>query len=168
MVDNQALWLLGGLLLLGLVILSQMRRFWRLFANIKLGKTMLESIESVKERRLWVNLALFLLSFTGWCFINLGFHFVVLALVEGQEIALSQTFFIYTLAWTIGFLVVIAPAGFGPREAVLIAYYLPLLGEPLAILIALVARLWWTLVEALHIAISLALSAAQRKNPSPE
>lgn len=164
MSENRALWYLGSGLLLALLLLSQTRSFWRLFVKMKTGMIMLEIMETLKMRRLYVNIALLLLAFLGWIFINLGYHFLILALTPDKTFNLSESFFVYSLAWMIGFLVIIAPAGLGPREAVIVTYYLPLLGEPLAILIALLARLWWTLAEALHIIISLVLTAIQRKN----
>lgn len=162
--ENALVWGAGWLLLVFLLALTQMRRFWRLFARMKFAATMLEMMEMLSNRRLYLNAALVLLSLVGWLFVNLGFHFVVLSLVAGHQFDLSQTFFIYTLAWVAGFLVIIAPGGLGVREAVLIAYYLPLLGEPTAIVISLLARLWWTLAEALHIVLSIFLTTIHSIN----
>jgi len=50
----------------------------------------------------------------------------------------------FALAWSAGFLVVIAPAGLGAREAVLVALLAPVLNRPSAIAVSLAARLLMT------------------------
>lgn len=53
----------------------------------------------------------------------------------------------YALAWVVGFVVVFAPAGAGPRELVLTAVLAPLLGTGEALAVVLVARVVSTVVD---------------------
>jgi uncharacterized membrane protein YbhN (UPF0104 family) len=46
----------------------------------------------------------------------------------------------YAVAWVIGFVVVFAPAGAGPRELVLVVLLAPVLPQPAALAVALVSR----------------------------
>lgn len=54
----------------------------------------------------------------------------------------------FALAWVVGFLVVIAPAGTGPREAALVLALAPLLGSADALLVALVSRVLMVVADA--------------------
>ena len=54
----------------------------------------------------------------------------------------------FALAWVVGFLVVIAPAGTGPREAALVLALAPLLPSADALLVALVSRVLMVVADA--------------------
>lgn len=54
----------------------------------------------------------------------------------------------FALAWVVGFLVVIAPAGTGPREAALVLALAPVLGSADALLVALVSRVVMVVADA--------------------
>jgi uncharacterized membrane protein YbhN (UPF0104 family) len=71
----------------------------------------------------------------------------------------------FALAWTVGFLVVFAPAGVGPREAVLAAVFASFLpggsrGAPLAL--ALISRLMMSLGDVVWAGAAIALSGGRR------
>ncbi len=53
----------------------------------------------------------------------------------------------FSLAWTVGFLVVVAPAGAGVREAVLVLTLSPVLPAAAALLVALVSRVLLTFAD---------------------
>lgn len=80
-----------------------------------------------------------------------GFAFYLLA-ASIYQISLTKAIFFsstFILGWTLGFLSFFTPSGLGVREAVLsflLALYLP---TPIAILIALVSRLWFTIIEVI-------------------
>lgn len=66
----------------------------------------------------------------------------------------------YSLSWSVGFLVLVVPAGAGVRESIfaaLLAPVLPLSGGG-GLLVALVARLWLTLADAVLGTLGLALA----------
>ncbi len=66
----------------------------------------------------------------------------------------------YTLAWIVGFVVVIVPGGLGVREGVMSLLLSPILPPPLAIAISFITRVWITVFEVVVFFIGLAI---QRK-----
>lgn len=71
---------------------------------------------------------------------------------DGRALALSIGGFAF--AWCVGFLVVLAPAGAGVREAVLVAALHPVLGPGKALAIALMSRLLTTIADVLTAGIA--------------
>ncbi len=92
-----------------------------------------------------------------WLLVGVGFYYLAISVApQLRQLTWLQAASIFALAWCAGFVVVLAPAGLGVREAALsglLAAYIPL-SEALSV--ALLARLWWTLGEALFILIALA------------
>jgi len=72
----------------------------------------------------------------------------------------------FALAWVVGFLVVVAPAGTGPREAALVLALAPLLGSADALLVALVSRVLMVLADAA--AAGVAALAGRRRATTGE
>lgn len=68
----------------------------------------------------------------------------------------------FAAAWTIGFLVVVAPAGAGAREATLILLLVGLFPTPQATLLALLSRLLFTLGDLVWCAPALVLHRRRR------
>ena len=80
----------------------------------------------------------------GWVFQGLAFWVLVRAL--GFDLNLMQAAPAYSAAYVLGYLILVAPAGAGIREGMLVVF----LGTPLgagAAVAAIVARLWTTVVE---------------------
>ncbi|WP_170215752.1 lysylphosphatidylglycerol synthase transmembrane domain-containing protein [Asanoa ferruginea] len=67
-------------------------------------------------------------------------------------------------AWSIGFLLAIAPAGLGPRETALVVLLAGSVSEPVALVAALVSRLLMTVADLAWPAIAL-LTDRKRKRP---
>jgi hypothetical protein len=63
---------------------------------------------------------------------------------EGPPIPVASAF---AAAYVLGYAMVFAPAGLGPREGFLIAFLTPHLGAAASGVVAIVARVWTTLVE---------------------
>ena len=61
------------------------------------------------------------------------------------------------MAWAIGFLVFLTPGGLGVREGALALLLAPFLPSPLPAVVALLARLWWTVAELISVAIAALL-----------
>jgi glycosyltransferase 2 family protein len=70
----------------------------------------------------------------------------------------------YAMSWMLGFLVLIAPAGLGIREGVYTIILRTVMPEPIAIVSALVTRVWMTVSEVLMAGVSLPFVARRRKN----
>jgi uncharacterized membrane protein YbhN (UPF0104 family) len=68
-------------------------------------------------------------------------------------------------SWAIGFLLLLAPAGLGPREVALIVMLGGAVAQPVALVAALISRLLLTMADIAWPAIALAVD---RRRPSPE
>ncbi len=84
----------------------------------------------------------------------------------GQVLVLSTGAF--ALAWVVGFLVVIAPAGTGPREAALVLTLAPVLDGSDALLVALVSRVLMVVVDAGAAGVAAALRRPVSPTDEPE
>jgi uncharacterized membrane protein YbhN (UPF0104 family) len=76
----------------------------------------------------------------------------------------------YTLAWAVGFVVVVAPAGAGAREVALAAVLAPVLGSGEVIVVVLVSRLLFTAVDLAAAGLGLAVGHRHRVplGPTPK
>lgn len=98
----------------------------------------------------------------GWSLLSwvlLGLHVWALA----RELGPSRPVLLlavgaFAAAWTIGFLVVVAPAGVGPREAVLVLVMGAALTTGPVLLLALVSRLLMTVGDAVWALVAVLLS----------
>jgi uncharacterized membrane protein YbhN (UPF0104 family) len=91
-----------------------------------------------------------------WLITGIGFHLLMMAVTQSSTgIHWLQSIGIYSLAWAIGFLVIFVPAGIGIREGALVFLLKPLVTDSEAILIAILARMWWTMAEAFWIVAAL-------------
>jgi len=70
----------------------------------------------------------------------------------------------YAVSWMLGFLALIAPAGLGIREGIFTFVLRLIVTEPIAIISALVTRVWITLAEALMALVSVLYLGVRRKN----
>jgi len=90
-----------------------------------------------------------LLPAVGWAvamWVCYGVHLQLLSWAVDDPISLPSAAGVFAVGWVVGFVLLIAPAGVGPREAAIVAL-LPL-GQGTALLIALVSRLMMTVADA--------------------
>ncbi len=101
-----------------------------------------------------------------WTFFGLSVWFLAVRLgaPEGRAFLLATGGFAF--AWCAGFLVVLAPAGAGVREVVLVASLSPVLGTGKATALALVSRLLTTVGDLLTAALAGWLGRARRATGS--
>ncbi len=91
-----------------------------------------------------------------WVVLGLGFFLLVAAVYPVSWSLLFPLTGIFALAWALGFVMIFLPAGLGFREAVLsylLSFFLPL---PIAILVALLSRIWLVGAEILTAGLFLA------------
>ena len=98
-----------------------------------------------------------------WAFFGLQIFFLAHALGAEAAKALPLSIGAYALAWTIGFLVVIAPAGAGVREAALVVGLSPVLSQQDALLVALVSRAISTIGDGVWAGIAVAAARRHRR-----
>lgn len=146
------------------VLLSQRDRFWLALRRLgwRNADAMLDAHHRLGPRRQAAWLRLSPLHALSWVLIGTGFYWLARAVPDTPALPWWQAVTSFTAAWAIGFLVIIAPVGIGPREAVLTALLAPQFGVTIAFSTAIVARLWWTLGEALHLGVALPWHWAQR------
>ncbi len=85
-------------------------------------------------------LAWSLYGFSFWLFLN-G--------ILSQSVALLPMMGLFILAYQIGYLALFAPGGVGPREVVLQVLLTPFFGPSVAVAIAIAARIWSIVAEAI-------------------
>jgi len=68
----------------------------------------------------------------------------------------------FSIAYAVGYVSMITPAGLGVREGVFAAMLSPLYGETAASVIAIGARIWLTIAEFLQVVIAIALFGYKR------
>lgn len=128
------------------LIESKMDRFHFLTREIFINT----NSSSLITRKAFLHMVLSTITF--WIVAGLGFN-VLLASITRTTGTMNwpQAIGIYSLAWAVGFLAVFVPAGLGIRETALVFLLNPLMPDGQAVLIAVLARLWWTLAEAVWI-----------------
>jgi hypothetical protein len=98
-----------------------------------------------------------------------GIHVWILALgvgAGGASLLLKATA-AYAAAWCIGFLLVVAPAGAGAREAALVFLLHPTMPSTEATVIALTSRLVVTVADMVWGLVALGAERRRRRSPNP-
>lgn len=108
----------------------------------------------------------------GWnvlMWLALGLQLWVLCIGLGAPVTRSAGLAIggFALAWAVGFIVVIAPAGAGAREAVLVAVLSPVLPAGPALVAALLSRVLMTLTDLCLAGLFLLLHRPDREPAEP-
>jgi hypothetical protein len=101
---------------------------------------------------------------------SLSVHIGVLAVAAGAPVDWSTLLVAisgYPLAWLVGFVVVVAPAGAGAREAALIAVLSVVLDPTSALAVALVSRIVTILGDVVPAAVAVAAGGLRRSSPTP-
>ncbi len=141
----------AGLLIAAAISLWQMPRFWEWLTRLRIpgAQLMLRFVNETADRRTKLLRGHLILAAVSWVIIGSGFYLLTLSFPPLRGLSLLSANAIFIASWVIGFLVLIAPGGIGSREAALIAFLLPLISPSEALAFAVIARIWWTLGEAL-------------------
>ena len=92
-----------------------------------------------------------------WFFVGLALWFVVSSITSVSLDLLPAFISVGAMAVTYGFVIFLAPAGLGVREAIFVAALGPIIGGDLAAVVAVAMRLVHTLAEALMALVGLVL-----------
>lgn len=158
LIEGQALILLAlALPLVGAALWS--RTVWSLFARrgVKGAGLIAEALSGSWRTRVRVIGLPTLIAVTSWLLIGAAFHILLLSVDPSVGLSWFESAGRYVAAWVAGFLVVFAPAGLGVREATLTLALTPVLGGATALAFSLGSRIWWAIVEALHVLVSVTL-----------
>jgi len=90
----------------------------------------------------------------GWIAFGLGYWLMLMAVAPEVSPGPVAAIGIYAVAYQIGYLMLFAPGGFGPREVVMGTLLTPFMG-PIAPAVAIVARLWSIVVETIAAIVAL-------------
>ncbi|MBN1122547.1 MAG: sulfotransferase [Anaerolineae bacterium] len=141
----------AGLLIVTGVGLWQTPRFWEWLVKLRIpgASLMLRFVNETADKRTKLLRGHLILSAVSWVIIGSGFYLLTLSFPPLRGLSVLSANAIFIASWVIGFLVLIAPGGIGSREAAMIAFLLPLISPSEALAFAVIARIWWTLGEAL-------------------
>jgi len=103
----------------------------------------------------WSLLMWLLLGLQAWLLLHRAAPSVDLLLATGA----------FAFAWLVGFLVIVAPAGVGAREAALVLALATVAGPAEALSMALVSRVLMTIADSVGLGIGLALGGIPRRAP---
>jgi len=98
--------------------------------------------------------AIFLGYCVGWIFYGVALWMFIKSIVPETDIGLIPSVGIFAGSYQIGYLALFAPGGIGPRELVMGQMLLPFLGG-VAPMVAILSRLWTTVIEILATLISM-------------
>jgi uncharacterized membrane protein YbhN (UPF0104 family) len=101
----------------------------------------------------------------GWLMFGVMMWVLLLDLGAAGPDLLVRAIGAYAGSWAIGFLLAIAPAGVGPREVALVVLLGPAVGEPTALVAAVVSRLLMTIADLIWPGIAV-LSERWRRRSS--
>lgn len=159
---------IGGVLgcFLG-ILLTSSSRMWTFLAKFPPLRTVVDLNENNKTvtNLRWLDLLPSLLtSYIYWLSAGVSFLYLVKAVTPSAPLQIGQAIALFALAWCVGFMIVVLPAGFGARETAilyLLKSFIPLAD---AVAVSLLARLAWMAAEALWTAL-LASRALPDKRP---
>jgi len=96
-----------------------------------------------------------------WCAFGLHTWVILRDLLPDSEVGFSASVGAFALAWAAGFLVVIAPAGVGIREAALVVALGGILGRSEALAFAVFSRVILTVVDTVGAGVGLVVGRAR-------
>jgi hypothetical protein len=155
--------IIGSIIVGTLIVLVSIPRVFAWLARLwfKLTRTetqgALGSLHSIR----W--LGLYVLSWLMY-----GGAFWVLSRSLGMDGGLVPVGSAFAAAYVLGYAMIFAPAGLGPREGFLILFLTPHLGATSAGVIAVVARLWTTLIELVPAGLFWINHVAIDRGPVPD
>lgn len=95
------------------------------------------------------------LYFIVWILHSLAFYVFVNSIASTRDYNIVQFFTIMPLCWVVGYIMIFAPGGIGIREGMLVLILSEFLPPEVALVIAVLQRLWFIIVEALNAGIAL-------------
>ncbi len=96
-----------------------------------------------------------------WTLLGLGFLLFINAIYPVHARYFMYLAGAFALSNTIGILALLAPAGLGVREAILVLALSPIMPHAIAIVVALAARLWMTVGELVTVGVVALVSQAE-------
>jgi hypothetical protein len=111
----------------------------------------------------WTILKFVLIFIVSWLLHSLAFYVLVNAITPIGSVNIFKFATILPLCWVIGYIILLAPGGLGVREAMLVVMLGEFLPQEVALAIAIIQRIWFTVVEGINILMALAIPAPTKK-----
>lgn len=99
------------------------------------------------------------LYFIVWLLHSLAFYVFVNSIASTKGYSIIQFFTIMPLTWVVGYLMIFAPGGIGVREGMLVLILSEFLPSEIALVIAILQRIWFIFIETLNTIIALNIRA---------
>ena len=131
---------------------ARMMRIVRRLAPARLG-----ALRPLRRGTLAVALAANLVAWLGY---GLALWLLARSILPDMALGLPTAVGVFAAAYTVGFVMLIAPGGVGPRESVLVLLTMPVVGPKAALALAVASRLQLTVLE-----LSVALPFLRRRHP---
>ncbi len=144
----------GGAIVVAFIVVH--RTHWlKMLLNAGLKMLRRDPVEFTVSARVPARLLLFYIS--SWLVYGLSGWALSKALGMDDQIPMFVLVCAFVTAWMIGFLSVLTPGGLGVREVVLVALLGPFMPTTQGMVLAVVARLTWTVVEMLGVVVGIRL-----------
>lgn len=141
--------------IIGAFIVVHRTHWLKMLLNIGLKLLRRDPAEFTVSTRMPARLLLFYMA--SWLAYGLSGWALSIALGMGDQIPVSALVCAFVAAWMIGFLSVLTPGGLGVREVALAALLGPFMPATQSMVLAVVARLTWTVVEMLGVVLGIRL-----------
>ncbi len=105
----------------------------------------------------------FLMYIIIWEIHSLAFYFLINSITPLKAINLVKFSTILPLCWVVGYIILLTPGGIGVREGMLVITLGEFLTPEVALVVAILQRIWFILVEGINVLISFAIQAKTNK-----
>ena len=112
-----------------------------------------------------VILPILLIDLLHWLIVGSGFFMLASSLYPIPRQAWLAMAGVFSISWVIGFIAFLTPSGLGVREGVMALLLAPFMPAPFPAIIALAARLWWTLGDLITFGMAVLLRSMRKKRP---
>ena len=93
-----------------------------------------------------------------WILYGIAFWLFIGAVIKTDSLSIIAAIGVFNASYQIGYLVLFAPGGFGPRELVMGVMLTPFMG-PIAMAVAILSRIWAIVVESIAALVALVIKS---------
>ena len=112
-----------------------------------------------------VILPILLIDLLHWLIVGSGFFLMATSLYPLPRQSWLAMAGVFSISWVAGFIAFLTPSGLGVREGVMALLLAPFMPAPFPAIIALAARLWWTLGDLITFGMAVLLRSMKKNRP---
>lgn len=135
----------GAIIVMLFLVIYFLPRLFKGMINLATRIMRQPPVEFVMEKKVGIKVILFY--FVTWNLYGVCFYLFLLAILPGVDFNLVEIIGAWTLAYLVGYWMIILPAGIGAREAALVVLLAPIIGKDRAGIVVIGARVWSMLGE---------------------